>query len=66
MNQCKLDVELFSLEQLVEDTAHTFSTTVEKKQISLWTVIETDKVVVSGDQHRLRQIIQNIIGTPIK
>jgi signal transduction histidine kinase len=63
----ELDRTVFELRRLMEDTVKTFTFAASAKNIKLdWSAAQEIAEELTGDAHRLRQILVNLIGNAIK
>lgn len=64
--QKKLVITRFSLNELIEETIEDFTSRAKEKDISLMFNTSEEKVDMSTDRERIKQIISNLISNSIK
>ena len=65
-NKVKLEEEIFDIKSVLFESMRIFEDKAEAKGIALKTEFETVPRYVTGDPHRLRQMITNLISNAIK
>jgi signal transduction histidine kinase len=62
----RLDVRLLDLRPVIEEAVNTVRPAAKTKNIQLRAILDSEPVVVSGDELRLREILWNLLSNSIK
>lgn len=61
-----LDIQPLNLQQLIATVVDAVSPSAEAKKIVLHTFLEGELEIITGDAHRLQQVVMNLLGNAVK
>lgn len=65
-NGMMIEISSFDINKVIKETAETFETQCEKKQLAIDFILDTQTIYVDADLPKIQRVIQNLLDNAIK